>query len=56
MINRSIDKLISYVMMTGLINESDVIYVRNKILTRLGLTTYEKTNEICSSISECCNL
>ncbi len=52
MINRRIDKLISYGLMTGLIYENDVIYVRNKILTRLGLDSYEETNESCESISE----
>ena len=43
MINKSIDKLISYGLLTGLIAESDVIYVRNKILTKLELDSYEKT-------------
>lgn len=52
MINISIDKLISYGLMTSLIEESDVIYVRNKILTKLGLDSYEETAEKCSSISE----
>ncbi len=52
MINNSIDKLISYGLLTGLIEESDVNYVRNKILTRLGLDSYEETNEKCESIEE----
>ena len=52
MINKTIDKLVSYGLLTGLIEECDVIYVRNKILTRLGVDSYEQTNEICSSISE----
>lgn len=52
MINKNIDKLISYGLSVGLIDECDVIYVRNKVLTRLGIDSYEQTNEICSSISE----
>jgi UDPglucose--hexose-1-phosphate uridylyltransferase len=52
MIIKSIDKLISYGLLAGLIEESDVIYVRNKILTRLGLDSYEETDGKCSSINE----
>lgn len=50
--NKSIDKLISCGLITGLIAESDVIYVRNKILTKLELDSYEETNEKCESVSE----
>ena len=52
MINASIDKLISYSLFTGLIEKSDVVYVRNKILTRLGLDSYEETGEKCESVDE----
>lgn len=52
MINKNIDKLVSYGLLTGLIGENDVIYVRNKILTRLGLDSYEETNEKCESVGE----
>ena len=52
MINKSIDKLISYGLLTGLIKESDSIYVRNKILTKLELASYEETNEKCESVNE----
>lgn len=52
MINKSIDKLISYGLLTSLIKESDTIYVRNKILTKLALNSYEETNEKCESVNE----
>lgn len=52
MINNSIGKLISYGVLTNLIEANDIIYVRNKILTRLGLDSYEETNEKCESVSE----
>ena len=56
MINTYIDKLISYGLLTNLIQDSDTIYVRNKILTRLGLDSYEPTNEQCESIDELSNI
>ncbi len=52
MINNSIDKLISYGLLTGLIKESDAVYVRNKILTKLGIVDYEATNEKCETVCE----
>ncbi len=52
MINKTIDKLISYGLLTHLIEESDVKYVRNKILTKLGLDFYEETTQKCESINE----
>ena len=52
MINKSIDKLISYGLLTGLIKERDSIYVRNKILTKLGLDSCVETNEKCESVNE----
>lgn len=52
MINRRIDKLISYGLMTSLIEENDIIYVRNKILTKLGIDSYETTTAKCESVKE----
>ena len=52
MINKSIDKLVSYGLLTGMIEENDAVYVRNRILTRLGLDSYEATNEKCVEICE----
>lgn len=52
MINRSIDELISYGLLTDLVNKNDVMYVRNKILKRLGLDSYEETSEKCEDITE----
>lgn len=52
MIYQSIDKLISYGLLTGLIEEYDVNYVRNKILTRLGLDAYDETTAQCQSVEE----
>ena len=52
MINNNIDRLISYGLLTNLIEHSDVIYVRNKILTILGLDSYEETTEKCETIGE----
>ena len=33
----AIDKLVSFGVLTGLIGEGDRIYVRNRLLTKLGL-------------------
>lgn len=52
MINERIDKLISYGLTTRLIEENDIIYVRNKLLTRIGLDSYEATKEICETVNE----
>lgn len=52
MINNNIDRLISYGLLTNLIEHSDVIYVRNKILTILGLDSYEETTDKCETIGE----
>ena len=54
MINRRIDQLILYGLINGLIEENDIIYVRNKILTRLGIDSYEETTEKCESVNELC--
>ena len=52
MIFEQIDKLISYGIMTGLIGETDKIYVRNRLLTKLGLDSYEETGAVCADITE----
>ena len=52
MIYESVDKLISYGLLTGLIEECDVNYVRNRILTRLGLDAYEETTASCQVVEE----
>ncbi len=51
-INKQIDRLISYGVITGLIEESDKIYVRNRILALLKLDSYEETGAKCNSIEE----
>lgn len=52
MVYESIDKLVSYGIITGLIEQEDAIYVRNRILTKLGLDAYEETGAKCSNIEE----
>ena len=52
MIFESIDKLVSYGCMTGLISEEDKIYVTNRLLTKLGLDSYEETGAVCNSVDE----
>ena len=52
MIFENIDKLVSYGVMTGLISDADKVYVRNRLLTKLGLDSYEETNAQCKSIEE----
>lgn len=52
MINEQIDKLVSYGIMTELIKEQDRIYVINRLLTKLGLDTYDATDAVCADISE----
>jgi UDPglucose--hexose-1-phosphate uridylyltransferase len=44
MIYNKIDDLINYAINAELINESDKIYVRNRLLTKLGLDDYEVTD------------
>lgn len=44
MIYKKIDELVAYGIKTGLIDETDRIYVRNRLLTKLGLDSYEETN------------
>lgn len=44
MIYTKIDELINYAIYAELISESDKIYVRNRLLTKLGLDDYEVTD------------
>ena len=52
MIYEQIDRLLSYGIITGLIEESDNIYVRNRMLALLKLDSYKETGEKCDSIKE----
>ena len=52
MIFTSIDKLVSYGIMTGLIKNEDKTYVTNRLLQKLGLDSYEPTGEVCHNESE----
>ena len=52
MIFQNIDKLVSYGVLTGLIGEEDKMYVRNRLLTKLGLDSYEETGIECGNIEE----
>lgn len=52
MIYEKIDKLLSYGIITRLIEESDEVYVRNRIIALLKLDSYEKTGTKCNSINE----
>lgn len=51
-IYENIDKLIEYGMLTGLIGDADKIYVRNRLLTKLKLDSYEETGAVCNSADE----
>ncbi len=48
----AIDKLVSYGIMTGLIKEGDSIYVRNSLLDKLGIDSYDETGAVCESVEE----
>ncbi len=52
MIYQSIDKLVSYGLMTGLIKETDKMYVINRLLEKLGLDAYEPTGAVCEKVEE----
>ncbi len=52
MILKSIDKLISYAIMTGLTSAEDEIYIRNRLIARLGIDSYEPTGAVCDDASE----
>ena len=52
MIFEYVDKLVSYGILTNLIEEEDKIYVRNSLLTKLGLDSYEETGASCTSVDE----
>lgn len=46
MIYTKIDMLVEYGVKTGLICEADRMYVRNRLLTKLGLDTYETSENV----------
>ena len=50
MINRSIDKLISYGLEKGLIEPLDKVYCTNRLLEALGLDDYQPTGEVFSDV------
>ena len=52
MIYEAIDRLLSYSIITGLIEENDKIYAKNRILALLKLDSYEETGKKCDSIDE----
>ena len=52
MIYQQINKMIYYGINTGLIEENDKIYVRNRILALLKLDSYKETDSICENIDE----
>ena len=52
MIYEEIERLLSYGVITGLIEESDKIYARNRILALLKLNSYEEKGKKCNSIDE----
>ena len=52
MIYEQIDRLLSYGIITRLIEESDEVYARNRILALLKLDSYEKTGKNCDSVDE----
>ena len=56
MIYKQIDKLVSYGLITGLIESEDTVYVRNRILSKLKLDSYEGTGEVCASVDELCEI
>ena len=49
MIFDNINELVNYGIETGLIDESDKLYVRNRLLTKLGLDEYQEPCECKSS-------
>ena len=52
MIYQQINKMIYYGINTGLIEENDKIYVRNRLLALLKLDSYKETDSICENIDE----
>lgn len=50
MICKKIDELVEYGIKTGLIKDTDKIFVRNRLLTKLGLDEYEESD--CDGKSE----
>ena len=52
MIHENIDQLLSYGIITGLIGDSDEVYIRNRILALLKINSYEETGKKCESVDE----
>lgn len=52
MIYQSIDKLVSYGLITNLIKETDKMYVTNRLIEKLQLDSYEPTDAVCESVEE----
>ena len=52
MIYQQINKMIYYGINTGLIDENDKIYVRNRLLALLKLDSYKEADSICENIDE----
>ena len=52
MIYEKIDRLLSYGIITGLIEESDKIHARNRILTLLRLDTCKETGKKCNNVDK----
>ena len=52
MIYKQIDELLSYSIVKGLIENSDKIYARNRLLALLKLDSYEETDVKCDSVDE----
>ena len=50
MIYKKIDELVEYGIRTGLIKDADKIFVRNRLLTKLGLDEYKESD--CEDVSE----
>ncbi|MEE0409766.1 MAG: hypothetical protein UD759_03200, partial [Clostridia bacterium] len=46
MIYNKIDALVEYGIRTGLIKEADKFFVRNRLLTKLGLDDYEESDAV----------
>ena len=49
MIYNKIDALVEYGIRTGLIKEADKFFVRNRLLTKLGLDEYIKPDDVDTS-------
>ena len=52
MIYKEIDRLLSYGIITGLVEKEDLIYTRNRLLELLELEDYHETGETIQDIGE----